>query len=1855
MKATRLILLLTLIFLSSCGLNENKRKEKASLDVDQLFIPIDKGYDEYISGYTSGIVPVNSSIEIRFTPDFAAMADKNKLSGLFDFEPSVKGKAEWIDDYTLVFTPSKLLEPATIYTGSLNLYKLGKVNERLRIFPINIETVKKDFNIQVNNLEYTKDGDSYNLEGELIASDFIDPGEVESYLTAKLNKKNLPITWDHSSPDNIHKFVVEKIMQADEKQELVLSWDGTEQGIRQKASTTVVIPRKNDFSIQNINVVTGETQRIDIVLSEPVDPEQELEGLIWFSPQAGMTLQVNSNIISIFPVVSLQGTVNLNIESSLRSSKGISLSSARKETLEFTTIKPGINPVGKGIILPASGNLVFPFMAANLRAVDLTIIKIFENNLPYYLQNNDLDEEGNVRRFGRPVYSGRIDLVNNIAINNGRWNMHTIDLSDYINIEPGVLYKIQLRMRKSYSLYSCEDNSGPGKYEEMLMQSEDKIKEFWEDADSYYEDYESSLFYRYAYNWRERDDPCKEAYYSPDRNIAKNFLASNLGLMAKMGDNNTMMIFVNDLRTTEPVSEASVDIYDLQMQLINSVLTSRDGSVSISCTTKPFLVIVKKGDDRNYLKTNDGSSLSLSSFDISGVRPDKGIKTFIYGERDVWRPGDSIYLSVLIRDMKKELPPGHPVQFELINPLEQRVDNQVRNLPASGLLVFRTMTSDDAVTGNYTATIKVGGASSNKRVRIETVKPNRLKIELNFPGELLGGTGAKETGQMKVKWLNGAVARDLKASVELLFRPVKTSFPGYPQYLFDDPASGFDSQTITIFDGSIDDQGDATIGFVPARELNAPGMLNAIFTARVFEKGGDASIIQKNYRFAPYKSFVGVSFPGLTGKSRMLFTDAENVIKIVTVDKTGKPVNSDVEINIYKISYRWWWEANDENLGNYISSRNYRPIITKKITTEGGEGSFTFKINKDDWGRYLVRATSSSGHSSGRIILVDWPWGYGSKGTSEGATILTINTDKEKYSPGENIQLSFPSPPDSRAIITLENATGIIDELYFSTTDINSVVNIKATPEMAPNVYAYVTLIQPHGQTVNDMPIRLYGIVPVMVEDAATRLQPQIVMPDEVRSQQTFEIKVSEINRKPMSYTLAVVDEGLLDITGFRTPDPWNYFYAREALGVRTWDIYDYVLGALGGTLDRALAIGGDEALKDKSAARIRRFVPVVKFLGPYELGTGKTNIHKITLPLYTGSVKTMVIAGNDKAFGVADKQILVRDPLMILATAPRVLSPGEKVSLPVTLFVQQDNIRKVTVEAEGNDLISFTRKRQDITVEEAGEKDIDFEFTTADRTGKAEIRTTASGGGESANYKIELEIRSPNPPETRSELKILKPGEKYEKSFTPFGIQGTETASLEVSSLPSVNLEERLDYLIEYPHGCSEQIVSAVFPQLWLKAFIGNSVDITNKSTKNIMEGIRMLMTRQMPGGGIALWPGSYQPDNWVTSYAGHFILEAEKQGYNIPSGFKQKWLSYQRKTAQSWRYETDFRYSANDQAYRLFTLALAGQPEKGAMNRLRESQNIPLLSKWLLAASFAITGRTEIASELIDIRSTDTESDFYNYYYGSYLRDKAIILYTLTVLNKTEQALPLLKTISDNLNKKTWYSTQTIAWSLFACMKFAETMSPDATHSGKVSATFNGENKEINFSSKQAGSETLDIKEGVNNLRVENISGNTVYANLIRRGIPLKTDILKENKGLIMDVQYLNMDLVPVNEKMLEQGTDFAMVVKVTNSTFSRVDNIALTQMVPAGWEIQNTRLFETVMSIKESSFDYRDFRDDRIYTYFSLDRGETKTFIVILNAAYKGYFFQPALWCEAMYNGNIYSRIPGKEVVVTDQKIE
>jgi alpha-2-macroglobulin len=1857
MKSVKLLLtLLVLLFLVSCGSKENKAvsRFKRTSEAIPVNIPLDKGFSEIITGYTSGIIPSNGTIEIRFTSEFAAKADKS-ASGLFSFEPAIKGKTDWKDQTTIVFTPSRSLQPGKSYTGVFYINKLSRVVDRLGVFPLSFKTVSKDFYITVRPLECASaEGKSYHLHGEIVTSDYVDNQEAEKYLTARLGKKNMKLAWDHSG-DLVHKFSVQDISRSDNPQLLNLTWDGSPSGIKRKGSASVTIPPSGRFGVLDVVPDPGESQRIDIVFSDPVDPSQEIEGLVHFIPATGMTFNISSNIISVFPASRLTGVTVLNIESQIRNRQGINLPVSIQKKLDFTPLPPAIKMEGNGVILPSSKNLILPFKAVNLKAVDLKIVRIFENNLPHFLQENDINNNYSIKRFGRPVYSGKIDLVNGPGMNAGSWNLYTIDLADYIKIEPGVLYKVSLGMRKSYSLYSCGGNEGISKYEEMLQQSEEQERENWDDPENYYEDNSDEVYYNFRFRWEDRNNPCLDAYYSPEKRVSRNILASNFGLIAKKGDDNLLHVMVNDLITSLPVNEVSVEVYDYQLQLIVTGTTGQNGSASLYCERKPFLVIAKKDKDRNYLKTNDGASLSLSSFDVSGNKPENGIKAFIYGERDVWRPGDSIFLSIFIKDLKNTLPPGHPVQFELINPLDQRVDNQIQKTGKDNLLVFATRTQPDAITGSYRAIFRIGGATFSKKVRVETLKPNRLKINFTFPEGVLGGSTPESKGSLRVKWLNGSVARNMKSSVEYILKQTKTEFGRYRQYVFDDPAASFSPETVNIFKSTIDEEGNASVLFNPVKNFNAPGMLNAVFTVKVTEPGGDESIAQSVYKYAPYPVFAGINLPGLKEKDRVLYTDADNEVRIVTVDENGNPVNSMVEFTVYKISYRWWWESDQENIASFISNNIYKPVIRGTVATPGGQASFTFRIDKKEWGRYLIRATTPAGHSTGKIVLIDWPWEYGMKGNMAGATLLAVSCDKEKYSPGEEVKISFPAPENSQALVTLENSTGVLEEIRLNTGRGNSVATFRAKPEMAPNIYAFVTVIQPHAQTVNDMPMRLYGIIPVIIEDPETRLSPQIEMNNELRSQKPFIIKVREQKRRPMTYTLAVVDEGLLDITGFKTPDPWNYFYSREALGVKTWDLYDYVLGAFGGTLERIFAIGGDEKAIDKTATKVRRFMTAVRFLGPFELEAGKTNSHAITLPQYTGSVRTMIIAGNDRAFGIAEKSVAVKDPLMVLPTAPRVVSPGEKVSLPVTLFIQKEGIRDITIKAEGNEMISFEEHSKTLTVQQTGEYETGFSFTTGSRTGAAKITITAAGGGESATYSTSLEVRSPNPPEIRTETKLLGKGEKWETNISPFGMEGTNSSLLTISRLPSLNLEKYIEYLVSYPHGCSEQIVSAAFPQLWLKDLGMNDASVTANASKNITGAITKIISRQMADGGIALWPGSSQPDNWITSYTGHFMIEAERKGYSIPYGFRQKWLNYQKKSAQEWRFDTRFKQSANDQAYRLFVLALAGEPEKGAMNRLRETSGIPSLARWLLSAAFATTGHLEASGDLLNITNTVTEPEYRNYYYGSEIRDKSVILYALALLKKNEQALPLVKEICDDFNNNELYSTQSVAWGLFSFMKWAESVPGEKGGQAKVRISVSGEKSEQTILPKQIWTKDIRLNTGKNAVITENISEKPLYVTLTTRGTPLTSDITREERGLIMKIDYTDLNLRPVDQKNLEQGSDFIMISRITNNTFSKVENIALTEMVPSGWEIQNTRVYEANYGIKESGFDYRDIRDDRVNTYFALNPGETRTFLLILNASYSGEFYQPSVWCQAMYNENCYSRIPGGIVKVTGQKIE
>ncbi len=1841
------VIALTLV-LGSSGCR--KKSSKSAMVIDQ-------GFKEYVTAFTSGVISSKDVIRIKLTSQYSQQVEPGTAidTKVFNFEPAIKGTAFWADGQTIEFRPESPLKSGEKYKGEFLLGKITEVKDKFKSFPLQFQVIKQSFQIKNSDLKpyNAKNLKDYKYVGTLVTADYIDNQKIEQVLKAEQDEKSLSITWQHDAENKSHTFQVDSIKRKESDDMFSLSWDGSKQDIDITGSKEVEIPGTNNFKLINFQVYHQPTQYVLLTFSDPLLTSQNLNGLIEIKKERNLKFTIEGNQVKVFLNTRISGERKITVEKDIKNILGYKLKSSESATLTFEATKPLVRLIGKGVIIPNSNGLMFPFEAVNLNAVDVSIVKIYEDNIAQFLQVNSLDGDRDLKRVGRLIAKKKIDLISENLIDYGRWNAFSIDLSELIENEPGAIYKVELSFKKSYSLYPCNDNSEDSEaLEDNWDESAEEEQSYWDAADDYYY-YDDEGYYNY---WEDRDNPCKKAYYA-NKKVSRNVLASDLGLIAKEGKNNKLTVIVTDILTTKPLGGVDLEIVNYQQQPIGSAKTNADGIATIGYDMKPFLLIAKNNNQRGYLKLNDGSSLSLSKFDVDGAEVQKGLKGFIYGERGVWRPGDTLFLTFILEDKDKLLPADHPVTFELLNPDGKIQKRIVKAVGVGNFYHFATTTKADDPTGNWTAKVRVGGAVFTKTVKIETVKPNRLKINFDFGVDKITVNDNNLKGKMMVKWLHGAIAKNLKAKVEMSLKPIKTAFTSYSDYIFDDPSIDFSPVDKTIFDGQVDENGEAEISpFIKLSE-QAPGMLQASFFTKVFEEGGEFSVDQFNIPYAPFKTFVGIKVPKGDRARGMLLTDQKHTIEVVTVDANGNKVSvSGLVGKLYKVSWRWWWQSGSDNLASYIGRENITPIVDKKFSTTDGFGSFDIEVKYPDWGRYLLKVESPEGHSTGKIVYIDWP-GWAGRAQSEnpgGASMLSFAADKNAYKVGEKAEVVFPSSRGGRALVSIEKGSRVVETYWVPTEKDQTKFSFTVTEEMAPNVYVNISLLQPHAQTLNDLPIRLYGVIPLMVEDPNTKLEPVINMPDELKPESNVTIKVNENKGRPMTFTLAVVDEGLLDLTRYKTPDPWNVFYAREALSVKTWDLYDMVMGAYGAKIEQVFAIGGDDDLAGKKDQKAQRFVPVVRYFGPFSTGKNETKTVKFRMPRYVGSIKTMVVAGSQNAYGSAEKATPVKNPLMLLATLPRVISPDEKVDLPVTLFALDEKIKSAKVTLKTNEFLRIEGSdNKVINFDKPGEEDFQFKLKVANKLGVGKVQLAAISGKEKATYEIEIDVRAPNPKRVETFSGVVMANEKLEHKFRIFGIEGTNSATIEVAGMPPVNLDSRLKYLIRYPYGCIEQTTSSVFPQLFLGDLMALDKDMKSKIKTNVESGIDRLKSFQISNGGFSYWPGNTDASDWGSNYAGNFILEAERKGYTLPVGMKDNWLNYQKDRANNWRPEYNGYYRDDFvQSYRLFTIALAGDADLGAMNRLKEYENLAIPSKYYLALAYVLSGNKVAAKDIIMNIARDVD-DYKElaYTYGSRDRDRAIILQTLLALEMYDEAMPTIKLISESLNSKMWMSTQTTAFCLCAMAK-AGTVFKKSLDEFKYSITLNNEKPLDVMSTNLVNQHPIEISQtdSVGVIVIQNKSKVPFYINFSNEGIPLVDLNDKVEKNLTMKVVYRDLDNNIIDETAIEQGTDFKVEVTVSNpGLMENYREMALTTMFPSGWEIHNSRLYGGGESQYIDKPTYEDIRDDRVNTFFDLDKFQTKTFVILLNASYLGEFKMPAIQCGAMYDNDIQARLPGKIVRV------
>lgn len=1828
-------------------------------------IIVDPAYSKYVSGFTGGKISRTSSIRIELVNPFSpegdssafkenALPDSNVLKNILSFEPTIKGRIHWLNNRVIEFVPAEPLTSGTLYTAGFKLHKVANVPYEYRNMDFQFSTWKQRLIVISEGLKNYDQfrTDKLYLTGTFTTRDYCDTAMFRKVMWAEQDGKRLPSRWEYSVSEEKYRFYFDNVTRSDHEGSVVMYYSGKSIDSEDEGEETFRVTANGNFQLESVTAIDNGDQKLQLIFSEPIYPEQSFERFIGIrGSDQKLRFSTDRNEVTVYLEDRLTGTYSVDVKPGLLNFGKSPLKNAQSQSITLDPPNPLIRFIGKGSILPNSQGLKIPLETINLRSVDVRVIRIYENNIHQFLQVNELNEDDRLSRVGKIVFEKKMDLGIKDSVQLLKWRRSMLDLSKLIQPEPGCLYRISVKFKASYTGCGCDAEYEYAGYNDE--ENQDSGDEDWHTG-SFAEDIDYDYrYYGYdEYNDNVEGDPCSNDYYY-GKALNRNILASDLGIIYKSDIQKVSNIYVSNLITAKPAAGTNIELFNYTKQKVGSAVTDSNGMARIKPTDRPFLLVAAKGRQKGYLKLNPANSNSLSRFDTDGESMKGGLRGFIYAERGVWRPGDSIFLTWYLHHPDKPLPANHPYTVELLGPSGESFEKRTQYLKEGDLDVLVLTTPPTAPTGNYQAIVTLGNLKVTKNLNIETVMPNRLKIKLQLPEGGIQYSNLNPGLRMEVKWLHGSPAPGLKASTELTLKNETDPFPAFKNYKFSSPSEKNYYSRLEIFNGKLDPQGAAVIQPKIMEYSNLPGVLQASFVNRVYENSGAMSIDKSDIQIFPFQRYVGMQIPG--NENAWLNSGKSHFFSVICVDPKGNTVVAEkLEVSIYKLEWKWWYERNEDEGTDYLSRPSTYLVKDTVINVAGIKSGFRFGIPNYQWGRYLIRVKDPlTGHVSGDIVNFDSPYGgRDNSSDNDGATMLSLSTDKKKYKTGENIQIRFPSSAGSRALISVETGNSLVQSFWVNTRAGETPCTVKVTGAMFPNAYIHVSLIQPHLQTINDLPIRMYGVVPVSISEPKTELHPVIASAATFKPQSTQSIVVSELSGQTMFYTLAIVDEGLLDLTHFKTPDPHSHIYTKNSLGVKTWDVYSNVIGAHSGKMDHLLSIGGDGSYDDESASKAQRFIPMVRFIGPFRLAAGGKNSHKISIPNYMGSVRIMVVARNNKAYGSAQKDVAVKQELMVLPTLPRVLGPGETVRIPVTVFSTEKAVRIVAVKISAEGPVTVTgNPAQFIEFAGPGEEIIYYEMKTGLATGIVKFHVNAKSGNFNANSDLEIALRSQNPVESRSTDIILNPGEQANIPIAWFGLKGSNSLNIQTGGLPAGGIGNRYDYLIEYPYGCIEQTTSAALAQLYLPVLTNLSTDQLKSAEKHVKAALKRYTLFQTGDGGFSYWPGESHVSEWGSNYAGHFMTEAAKAGYALPHNMLDRLLKYQRQAALSWT-ESDNPYSHSHsreahellQADRLYLLAEAGKPEPGAMNLMRESGVISAAAAWRLATAYYITGRRDIANQMVQ-NSNNSIQQYreLGYTYGSALRDKAIIIECAGIMGIRSTVENMYTDVLNELNSTHWLSTQEAAQSLRGVARYS--------NSGNASVIIVTDNKGKTFSGK--GNKPLNIftfsEKNYNagdRVTIVNRGTTKAYIRHTFRGCPPAGKEIAEHKGVSTSWYFTDNSGNTISPDNINAGKDFTAVITLTNTSKLIYKEMVLRQIFASGWEISDSRLFGS----SENPARYADIRDDRVNFYFDMKPGETKVFRVRLHASYEGEFYLPGPYTEAMYDDGIHSSNIGRKVKVS-----
>ncbi len=1346
---------------------------------------------------------------------------------------------------------------------------------------------------------------------------------------------------------------------------------------------------------------------------------------------------------------------------------------------------------------------------------------------------------------------------------------------------------------------------------------------------------------------------CVTASDGEYQNSAKIVLYTDMGILAHWQDDE-LVVFVHDLFTLEPKEYARVQVYSHKSQLIGEAFTDSKGMFQFKNfdTSKgnPKTLVVDHGNDFTFMELQHRYENTAAMKDDMPVFNKMEYDAFLYADRDLYRPGETVHLRWVVRQNYGDALGNIPLLFKIFKPNGQELHSEPTTLSALGTGGKDLVTQKTYPTGQYEAQLLVPGSEQpigRYSFKVEEFVPQRMKTEVNLT-EKIWQTGQEYLIKLQANHLFGTPASDRKSEVQVYFQKTEFAPPGWENYTFTND-SDYIPESLSLGEQQTDQVGSATFTFqyTPTEELTFP--LKAIVIGDVFELGGRAVTGRADAIFVPDETLLGVAL-----NTSQVGDELQVHAAAVRADGTAadlQEVTLTLERETWSYYVRRYYSHNDPNW-----SKAYQEISSRQITLENGRGSLTLPIS--GYGNYRIRLHNEETRQYAALSF----YRYGGRSfvrKESQPDLVKLTPDKEEYQVGEQATVRLESPFNGHGIVVLQNES--FQRIFPVTIENNEAeITLALTEEHYPNLWVEVTVIHPYKKDQPQLyPFSSFTMASLRVNHPGRKLMVEFpALPEEIRPETTheFHLQVHDHAGNPVQaeITLAAVDEGIHAITNYQSPKPYEWFARERKPDFRRSHYYDRVV------YDFESLLPGGDGIVDLSTMLT---TPLDNWIKPVALWSGVVASDEngsatvsLTIPEYNGQLRLVAVAVTKQAVGAKERNIYVRQPYMLRVSLPRFLLPDDKMQSRVVLFNNsQENVEAVLSWEAGGALQAATGETR-ISIPAQGEANFAAEFVAEEVIGQGTVSWFARIIDQDGNAIEQLAEAAPLPVlppvsyQSRHELRVMQPGEEVVLNASGFIPDPRTKLEITLAANPALRIRDALEFLIGYPYGCLEQTTSRLMP-LYVLRQNQDLLDTALKDTRVdefIRAGIDRLFAMQTVSGGLGFWSGAIDPHPYGSVYAFHFLtLIKNGRDYPLPERNYNALKQYVQALASDWN-QTDLS-SLFLRTYAIYTLALAG--ETSAIQQIQRFDNlqIPIASRYLLAAILSpSTGNMErVQYYLNDAPQVAFTAEEQGNVLNSPIRNQAIRLLALLNLKGQEQKqAELAEELVHFLELNRHGNTQETAFIVTALGQYLERLAQNQ-EAAAVEIASSSETLQL------TGSKIYqDVIRGINpSFRVKNTGQTNIYVSLTSRGIPQDVTRTAVAQGIRIERNFLAGK--KPHEGAFKQGELY--VIDVRLQLENNLENVVVADLLPAGLEVENPRLNPD--TLPESSFkgavvpSHLDVRDDRvIFAFNELSSGEHH-FYYTVRAITPGTFEYPPVHAECMYDPQVFGTSAAGTMVVEE----